>query len=210
MRVMQKFRRDPSFQQLLGAVAPLYERNDPAHDLAHALRVTSIAEKIAAEEGGDLRVILPGALCHDLGRWEAPSHSDANGAFIASLLEGQGYDAEATRKIVRVVMRHSLRGPTPPETLDEKIVFDADKLESLGAIGIGRCFAVSGSLDQELFASQASAVTAQSMLTDHLSRSYDRLHTASARRLGKTRYAFLMNYIDQLESELAVVGVGPR
>lgn len=192
--------------RLLDVVAPLYERNDPAHDLAHALRVTALAKKIAGEEGGDLRIILPGALCHDLGRWEAPSHSDANGEFIVALLIGQGYHPKLCQKIARVVQRHSLSSPMPPQTLEEKIVFDADKLESLGAIGIGRCFAVSGSLDQSLFVSSTEGVTAQAMLTNHLSRSYGRLYTESAKRIGEPRYRFLMNYIEQLESELALVG----
>ncbi len=202
--------QEPDLAQLQGrlleAVAPLYERNDPAHDLAHALRVTTLAEKIAGEEGGDLRIVLPGALCHDLGRWEAPSHSDANGEFIAALLIGQGYHPELCQKIARVVQRHSLSSPMPPETREEKIVFDADKLESLGAIGVGRCFAVSGSLDQSLFESSTEGVTAQAMLTNHLSRSYGRLHTESAKRIGEPRYRFLLNYIEQLESELALVG----
>lgn len=202
---MREKRPTPALETLLAAVAPLYERNDPAHDLAHAQRVTALAEKIAGHEGGNLRVILPGALCHDLGRWEAASHSAENGKVIAALLAGLGYGVNLTRNIVRVVQRHSLSGPTAPETLEEKIVFDADKLESLGAIGIGRCFAVSGSLNQALFSSTGEGVTALRMLNHHLARSFERLHTMTARRLGEARHAFLLAYIDQLEAELGFV-----
>lgn len=56
----------PSAERLLEAVTPLYERNDPAHELARALPVTALAQQIGQKEGGDLRVVLPSALCNEL------------------------------------------------------------------------------------------------------------------------------------------------
>lgn len=191
-----------NLNQLIEAIRPHYERNDSAHDLAHALRVAELARKIAHEEGGDLDVILPAALCHDLGKWETASHSDENGDFIAELLRRAGYESNQIRKITLAVQRHSFSAPVSPCSLDEKIVFDADKLDALGAVGVGRCFAVSGFLDQLIFGTGCEGITAQRLLSERLSLCYDRLHTPTAKRLGEARRDFLLSFIEQLESEL--------
>lgn len=192
--------------KLIEVAAPHYERNDPAHDLSHALRVAELARVIASEEGGDLSVIIPAALCHDLGKWQAPSHSVENGKFIAQLLRRTGYDSAQIEKITQAVQRHSFDAPTPPSSLEEEIVFDADKLEGLGAIGVGRCFAVSGSLRQTIFGFSSEKITAQRLLSERLRRCYERLHTPTARRLGQARHDFLVSFIEQLERELSFIG----
>ena len=196
--------RVPLMRRLLEILGPLYEQNDPAHDLTHALRVAELAQKIANEEGGDLDVILPAALCHDLRRWETPSHSEENAEFITKLLVRAGYRGGHIGRITKAVQRHSFSAPTPPSTLEEKIVFDADKLEGIGAVGIGRCFTVSGTLNQAIFNSGPDDVTAQRMLSIRLVRCYDRLYTDTARRLGAARRDFLLSFIDQLDSELSL------
>lgn len=193
---------------LLVAVRPLYASNDRGHDLAHALRVARLCEYLAEREGGDLAVLLPAALCHDLRRWEAPSHSGETGALVAELLRGAGYREDEGEAILTAVRRHSFDAPQPPETLEEQILFDADKLEGLGAIGIGRCFAVSGKLDQPIVG--GGRATAQAMLGSLMRRYRDRLHTETARELAAARHDFLLAFIAQLETELAIAGKPPR
>jgi uncharacterized protein len=192
-------------KQLLKTIRPFYEQNDPGHDLSHAVRVAKLAQKIADEEGGDVQVILPAALCHDLRRWEAASHSKENAKFIANILKGVGYPAAEIEPVIQAIQCHSSNAPKPPSTLEEKILFDADKLEGLGAVGIGRCFAVSGALNQSILDAGMDTSTAQHMLTGLMSRYYDRLHTETARRIGKARHDFLLAFVGQLQIELSVV-----
>ncbi|CAN5866509.1 phosphohydrolase [soil metagenome] len=192
-------------EQLVEAVKPHYAQNDPAHDLSHALRVTKLARQIAQVEGGDLDIIVPAALCHDLRRWEFASHSDEMAAFVKDLLLQVGYDASDVDATVRAVQRHSFSAPQAPETLEEKILFDADKLESLGAIGIGRCFAVSGALNQVIVSETSLPLTAQHFLVERMSRTFERLYTPTAKELGRVRHDFLLAFVEQLHSELKVL-----
>jgi uncharacterized protein len=168
------------------------------------MRVAKLCERLAAEEGGDLDILLPAALCHDAHRWEHPSHSETMAELLSGLLRGVGYSASEVKAIVRTVQRHSFHSPQPPETLEEKILFDADKLEGLGATGIGRCFAVSGKLNQPIFEVASGEVTAQSLLTSIIGEYWQKLHTETARALGKERHSFLLQYITQLQSELRI------
>jgi uncharacterized protein len=189
-------------QSLLESVRPLYEPNDPGHDLSHALRVANLCERIVADEGGDLGILLPAALCHDAHRWEYASHSEAMAELLSNLLLGVGYSPSEVEAIIRTVQRHSFHSPQLPETLEEKILFDADKLEGLGATGIGRCFAVSGKLNQPIFEVVSGEVSAQNLLTSVMGEYWQRLHTETARALGKERHSFLLRFIAQLQSEL--------
>jgi uncharacterized protein len=191
-------------QLLLEAVRPHYQFNDPGHDLSHALRVTKLCETIAAKEGGDLNIILPAALCHDARRWEHSGHSESMAELLTELLTEVGYSPTEVNPIIRAVQRHSFHSPEPVQTLEEKILFDADKLEGLGATGIGRCFAVSGKLNQPIFETDSGAVTAQNLLTSLMSEYWTSLHTETARALGQERHQFLMKFIAQLQSELSL------
>nr|MDQ3396619.1 HD domain-containing protein [Deinococcota bacterium] len=193
--------------RLLETVGPFYERNDPGHDLAHAVRVAKLARVIAAQEGGELTIILPAALCHDLRRWELASHSGETTDLVTGILLRVGYELAEVRSIVRAVQRHSFSAPQAPETLEEKTLFDADKLEGLGAIGIGRCFAVSGALSQAIVGEVSSTRTAQYWLISQLSKNYDRLYTETAKAMGRARHLFLLSFIEQLQAELGVVAI---
>ncbi len=113
------------------------------HDWTHVLEVTRIAIEIAEQvpESVDPFLVVCGGLFHDIGRVNATSGSlhGLEGAAIADqFLRAVWADRDTIDKIVRIVTRHTPTSALPPETIEEKIVFDADTLERFGWIGILR------------------------------------------------------------------------
>jgi uncharacterized protein len=113
------------------------------HDYSHVLEVTrhsiAIAERLA--EPVDPFVLIAGALLHDVGRVESDYHGLhglIGAAIIEELLHALGVDEDDREKIERVVARHTPTTKIPPQSVEEKIVFDADALERMGLMGLIR------------------------------------------------------------------------
>lgn len=113
------------------------------HDYSHVLEVArysiEIAERITQKV--DPFVLIVGALFHDIGRVDAASghlHGLVGGAIAEGFLQSSWVDDETVQKICRIVVRHTETSMLPPETTEEKIVFDADDLDRLGLMGMLR------------------------------------------------------------------------
>lgn len=103
----------------------------------HALRVRNIALKIAKAEGGNKEIIKIASLLHDIGYIKGFNNHVKNGGPIArAFLKSLGVRKEKIEKVVKCVIRHSK--DYDPETIEEKIINDADAIERLGALGIHR------------------------------------------------------------------------
>ena len=114
-----------------------------SHDYAHVLQVTEFAIEIASNIEGhvDPVVVICGALLHDIGRTISHTmHGLAGGAMAEELLESLSLTNEQITRITKVIVRHTTSSHVPPETLEEKIIYDADGLDRLGAIGLLRGF----------------------------------------------------------------------
>lgn len=125
--------------------------NGGCHDLDHTKRVLANAEKLLDEiPQADAFCVKMAVWLHDTAR---PAEDDSGGScchaqlgseIAAAYLEKRNFTAPLRQKICQAVLRHRFRGNIYPETIEEKIVFDADKLDSLGAVGIGRAFLFAG------------------------------------------------------------------
>ena len=129
---------------------------DSAHDLSHITRVVKVAKQLAIEEGADLAVVVPAAWLHDCVSLPK-NHPDRH---LASRMAGDkaiefllsiAYPDKYFNAIHHAICAHSFSADIPPETLEAKIVQDADRLDALGAIGIARCMQVSGALKRPLY-----------------------------------------------------------
>ncbi len=125
-----------------------YQQTDAVHNFDHILRVYNMAVRLAKAEGADLEIVRAAALLHDSqgsdptsasGRLE---HHQASAKFAAAVLTEKGWEQERIEAVQHCILAHRFRNPAEkPNTLEAKIIFDADKLDALGAIGAARVLA---------------------------------------------------------------------
>ncbi len=130
-------------------------QTDPAHDLAHLDRVWVNAQAIA-QDGANPRVLLAACYLHDLinlSKDDPDRHlaSMQSAAESEPILADLGYTAHETKAVQHAIAAHSFSANIPPETLEARILRDADRLDALGAVGIARNFSVSGALGRDLY-----------------------------------------------------------
>jgi len=117
---------------------------DSAHDTQHVLRVQKYATDIAAhEKGADLAVLEAACLLHDIGRAEQYADLRVDHAACGAIkarrwLEANGYKIEFAQAVADCIETHRFRSNDPPSSLEAKILFDADKLDACGAMGMAR------------------------------------------------------------------------
>ena len=190
---------------------------EPAHDALHVARVMANARRIAVEENADVDVCVTAALLHELFNYPK-SHPDSSRSgdvcaeHATALLGEHGYDAAFTARVVYCIRVHSFSRGILPETLEAKVLQDADRLDAIGAIGIARCFATSADMKRPFYAPEDPFCRAREpddkqWGIDHFYRKLlrigDGLHTAAARAIATERIAFMRAYLDQLEREIA-------
>jgi len=195
-------------------LVPLAERvrremagNPPGHDFDRVHRVYRHAERLGRELGADLEILLPAALLPDVGRRAEQETGGDHAALSAALaqdwLPTLGYSATQIEAICDCIWAHRFATGVPATTLEAQILFDADKLDALGAVGIARTFLHGGASGRGL----AGCVQ---HFHDKLLRLEDRFHTAPARRLARERTAFLRGFLAQLEEGGAVRRPAPN
>jgi uncharacterized protein len=117
------------------------KNQDSAHDFDHVLRVYNIALKLAKNQRVDLEVIKIAVLLHDIGMGKEIKNSSCDHAIESAKLAKPfliklGLNEKRIDHILDCIKSHRYRTDNKPKTLEAKIVFDADKIDSLGAIGI--------------------------------------------------------------------------
>lgn len=138
--------QDARLEQVIQSAKGFYARKDRAHDLDHALRVRAWGKKIGVVEGADVTVIELAALLHDIGRSGAveKTHAQSSAGLAVNILNKAGYAGEVVQRVKAAIIAHSREAGYEPETLEAKILYDADKLDFVGAIGVGRLFTLGG------------------------------------------------------------------
>ncbi len=201
-------------------VRPLYGEADSVHDFDHILRVLTLAERIAKSEGADLSIVRTAALLHDWGRAEAQTgglnHARVAADRAESYLRSRGGAEAMLQAVCHAILAHRFRAEPMPETLEAKTLFDADKLDAIGAIGIARAFAYGGAHNQRLWAPRDAVDVArwQQMGDDpdahtpvhefvvKLARIKDQLYTAEGRRIAEERHRYMAAFYDRLDAEV--------
>lgn len=201
-------------EAIRGRIAPIYEGMvpyDPCHDMFHVDRVARNARMIARLEGANEDVCASAAYLHDLDRaGSKDTLRDARGH-----LEAIGVPTEFAQRVLEAVERHKDKSFAPggkrPMSLEAQVVGDADKLEAIGAIGVARAFSFGGlkgralwdgadTTPAQVYVSGKMGTTVQHFY-DKLLRLQDDFNTASGRRLGAERTAFLREYLAQFFRE---------
>jgi uncharacterized protein len=202
--------------KLIDLVKPLYPGNDNAHDWAHIGRVSATARKLCLNQDVDEEVVLAAVYCHDIVNL-AKDHPDRKNASTMAaetarpLLEAAGFSSEQISKIVAAVIEHSFSKGLSHSSLESAIVQDADRLDTLGAIGILRCASVSTQMGGKFYEpfdplGKDRVLDDKAFMLDHYTTKLFKLpelmNTRSGRRLADERVAFMRSFVLQLESEI--------
>ena len=195
------------------------------HDWDHTSRVLHNAKIIADGEmtyvKPDMTVIEAAALLHDIKRVEELKqhgkvcHAELAAGAVPAILAKSGFtDQEQINAVAEAVRRHRFRGENEkPETIEQKIIFDADKLDSIGAVGIGRAIHFSGRIGSRLHNSEKEALAADAYSEDDSAyREYlvklryipGRMLTATGKKLAEERAKFMHDFFEELTRETSV------
>ena len=177
-------------------IQDLFKNNAGGHDADHTMRVYRNALQIAKNEiGCDLEIIALSALLHDTDDYKL--FITQNNANARTFLESQGVAPDRIERICRTINAVSFsqnRGKRP-ETIEGKIVQDADRLDAIGAIGIARTFAYGGEHDRPLDASIQH-------FYDKLLLLKDEMNTNTAKDLAEKRHSFLLMFLKEYNEEI--------
>jgi uncharacterized protein len=188
------------------------------HDWWHIYRVWNLAKNIAAQEGANLLIVELSALLHDIADWKFHDGDDTKGPQMAEqfLLESE-VTREVIDPVVEIVATISYKGAgvaTPMQSLEGKVVQDADRLDAIGAMGIARTFAYGGHKNRLMYHPDEKPVMHQSFAqykknTGHTINHFyekllllkDRMNTTSAKKMAAGRHKFMQSYLDQFYEE---------
>ncbi|HJW83207.1 MAG TPA: HD domain-containing protein [Anaerolineae bacterium] len=190
--------------------------SDPAHDFDHVLRVTALAERIARAEGADVEIVRAAALLHDLARGDRSERDHAEAAARQTRAILESHPPDRVEAVARAIEQHRFRSGPAPDTLEARCLFDADKLDSIGATGVARAFAYSGVIGQRLWdevepdyaerfargASRPGEHTSHHEFVVKLSRLRERMTTATGRAIADERHAFMLAFYERLAREM--------
>ena len=192
--------------------------DDGCHDFDHTLRVLHNAELLLRHyPDANGEIVRLAALLHDVGRvgeskeQGAPCHAETGAVKAVQMLLAHGYDMPTAMQVGDAVRTHRYRGDAPPETLEGQILFDADKLDSLGAVGVGRAFLVAGMLGARVHNTRETALGSPAYgREDTAYREYlvklrhipEKMFTAAGRELARERLKFMDEFFARLNMEV--------
>jgi uncharacterized protein len=198
-------------------VKRMLEGRDPAHDFYHIMRVYKNAKMVGQYEGTNMEILLPAVLLHDLvvypkGSAKSSKSSDESADLAENILQSYGYPQDQINQICYCIRAHSYSKRLIPESLEGKILQDADRLDALGAIGIARTFSVGGSENRTFYNANDPFCRSDRDLDDmqwtldhfqtKLLKLEDSMHTETAKKIAQERTRFMLLFIRQLQKEI--------
>ncbi len=197
-----------------------YTDEDPVHDFDHILRVYRMAEKLAVLENADIEIVQAAALLHDASgssqhdAEKRSKHQHASAEFASEVLTAEAWSSDRIEKVQHCIRAHRFRDNSEtPQTIEAKIIFDADKLDAIGAVGIARVIAFSARTPRPFYSAPSEQFLKSGVLEDgelhtsyhehlfKLSRIKDRMLTASGRKIAEERHQYLDEFFQRLIAE---------
>jgi len=204
-----------------------YKPDDPVHGFDHVLRVLRLALFIGREMGADLEVLHAAALLHDAvgadpsdqsGKGSRSSHEEDSAAFARKVLQAENWPEEKIEQVQDCIRAHRYRSGEPAQSLEARILFDADKLDVNGAFGAARTLGYAIQAGQPYYERPSAhfletgetepgeAHSAYHEYLFKLRRVHERLHTPAAKTLAKHRHEVLTIFFEQLAAEAEWTG----
>lgn len=199
--------------QVTEVAGTYYAENDAAHDFDHALRVTRLALRIGKEEKADLEVLTLAGILHDTARREQERtgvcHAKKGAEIAEMILTDLRYDEEKKKHVAAMIRTHRFRDELKPETVEAQILYDADKLDAIGAIGIGRAYAMGGHRGQRIYSppgenrpdENSREYSPAEEFRYKLCKVMDEMLTPKGREIARGRHEFMVEFFKELEEE---------
>ncbi len=195
----------------------LFLRASGSHDWDHTLRVVALCEHIGRVERADLKVLCIAGYLHDIGRCHqdrssgARCHASEGARLAAVILEEMPLSGREKKNIVHCVRSHRFRENHAPETLEAQILFDADKLDAIGAVGVARAYLFAGEVGARLHNPDIDVTAAPAYSENDtgyreylvkLRHIHTRMLTNEGRRLAAERHTFMEAFFERFISEI--------
>ena len=211
-------RRPGNIGAIIAAVVEKLSAGESCHDLDHTLRVLKNAENLLASiPGADADVVRLSCLLHDIARPEEDAgqgrccHAELSAVYAETILKNAGIDPEIIAQVVNAIRRHRFRRGEAPDSLEARILYDADKLDSLGAVGLGRAFLFAGHCNARLHNSEKEALASQPYSKEDTAyREYlvklrfvpEKMFTPQGKKIALERVRFMEEFFSTLEAEI--------
>ena len=203
--------------KILAYVKQMFEGTSATHDWEHTERVHNLCMHIGRIENADMEVLSLAAIMHDIARAKedrlkgAICHAEEGARMAEDILRKHGYPEEMIKRVSHCIETHRFRNNKTPESLEARILFDSDKLDSIGAIGIARAVYFSGEIgaklhDNTVNADKSAAYSADDTafreFTVKLRYLKDKMTTGEGKRLAEGRHAFMAEFFERINKEI--------
>ena len=203
-------------QRAIDYITGLFAGDFSGHDADHTLRVYRLAVTLAQAEGADRETVALAALLHDADDRKLSPETCEGKLRARAFLEKEGLPEERIREILQIIGEVSFRGTDSvvPETVEGKCVQDADRLDAIGAVGIGRAFAFGGSRGRAMYdpadipgempdgaAYEARSGSTVAHVYEKLLHLEAMMNTPSARALARRRHLFMEEFLEEFLAE---------
>ena len=192
------------------------------HDWSHVERVYNLCLRIVKTEKADINILKLAAYLHDVGRREEMQskgkicHAEKGVELADKILSSYNLDTEIIENIKHCILSHRYRNNHKPTTIEAKILFDADKLDSIGAVGIGRDFLFAGSSGSNCLytgnekklvktAREFSYTKEDSALLEYyfkLKKVKLKILTKTGKKIAEERHNYMVNFFERFELEI--------
>jgi len=188
-----------------------------SHDWDHTRRVVALCDSIGRVEKANLTVLHMASYLHDIGRCHqdrssgAQCHAKEGARMAAAILTDVALPDPEKRNIIRCIRSHRFRENHAPETLEAKVLFDADKLDAIGAVGVARAYLFAGEVGARLHNADIDVTAAPAYSENDtgyreylvkLRHIHNRMLTAEGRRLAAERHTFMVDFFDRFLGEI--------
>jgi uncharacterized protein len=195
-----------------------YKDAHGSHDADHVDRVYKNCLRIGEKEGADMEVLQIAAILHDIGRQKetesqgAVCHAEYGAQLAREILDKFELGIDTVNNICHAIESHRFRNNKIPRTLEAKVLFDADKLDSIGAVGIGRAFLFAGEIKAKLHNDKSVEIEKTQAYTkeDTAYREFmvklkyikDKMLTNEGRQMAENRHNYMVAFFERLNHEI--------
>ncbi len=187
------------------------------HDWFHIERVYNLSRYLAEKENADSFIVEMAALLHDIDDWKFSSSNDTNTTNTEVFLRKIQVNEEELIKIIKIINTISFKGgvvDSSQETIEGKVVQDADRLDAIGAIGIARTFAYGGNKNRVIYDPNIKPINFTSLeevksennhtvnhFYEKLLKLKDLMNTKSAKEIAEKRHKYMEEFLNEFYSE---------